>query len=114
MCALDLDRLPEIRDALTAWLRTARREFALEEVYLYGSFARGSPHEGSDIDLVLVGPFSGKLPYRIAAVLATTDLPIEPLCYTRDEWEGMVAGGNPFAAEVVRTGKRLAGDEPVT
>jgi hypothetical protein len=80
-------------------------ELRLDKAYLYGSFARGNPHEGSDIDLILIGPFVGKLPYRILRVLATTDLPIQPLCYTPDEWQGMLQGGNSLAAEVVRTGQ---------
>jgi len=82
-------------------------EFRLAEVRLYGSFARGDPHEGSDIDLVLIGPFSGKFPERIERVLETTDLPIQPLCYTPEEWAAMVAAGNPLAVEVMGTGKLL-------
>ncbi len=105
--SIDLDRLPEIRAALSEWVRFARERFRLEEVYLYGSFGRGNPHEGSDIDLILVGPFTGKLPYRIEAVLLTTDLPIQPLCYTRAEWEAMIAAKNPLALEVVKTGQAL-------
>jgi predicted nucleotidyltransferase len=105
--SIDLDRLPEIRKALIEWVKRAGGEFRLEEIVLYGSFARGDPHEGSDIDLILIGPFTGKLPYRIARVLETTDLPIQPLTYTRAEWEAMVASGNPLAQEVLRSGTLL-------
>ena len=105
--SLDLDRLPELREALAAWLEKARQEFRLAEVILYGSFARGEPHEGSDIDLILIGPFHGKLPHRIERVLLTTDLPIQPLCYTQEEWSSMIAGRNPLALEVVRSGRVL-------
>jgi predicted nucleotidyltransferase len=104
---IDLDRLPEIRAALIEWVKKAREEFRLEAVYLYGSFARGNPHELSDIDLVLIGPFAGKLPERIEAVLWTTELPVEPLCFTPSEWSAMVAAKNPLALEVLRTGKAL-------
>lgn len=103
--SIDIERLPEIREALTQWLKEAAQEFRLEGAYLYGSFARGNPHEGSDIDLVLIGPFTGKLPYRIASVLGTTDLPIQPLCYRREEWQAMLDGDNSLAIEVARTGK---------
>lgn len=109
--AIDLERLPEIRDALTRWLAQAWGDFRLERAYLFGSFARGTPHEGSDIDLILIGPFKGKLPYRIFEVLQTSDLPIQPLCYTRQEWEQMVAMHNPLAAEVLRTGIALDGPD---
>ena len=99
--------MPELRAALNEWLERARSEFRLERAYLFGSFARGDLHEGSDIDLVLIGPFEGKLPYRITKVLVTTDLPIQPLCYTPGEWEGMVRNQNAFALEVMRTGRQL-------
>jgi len=105
VCSIDLERLPEIRHALREWLEKAADEFHLEKVYLYGSFARGNPHEGSDIDLILLGPFTGKLHHRIFRVLGTTDLPIQPLCYTREEWQTMLDGGNALAAEVLRTGR---------
>jgi predicted nucleotidyltransferase len=105
--SIDLDRLPEVRAALTSWLARARERFRLSETYVYGSFARGRPHEGSDIDLVLIGPFRGKMPYRIAEVLGTTDLPVQPLCFTPEEWKTMAAEGNPLAAEVLRSGVRV-------
>jgi hypothetical protein len=106
--SIDLERLPEIRRALREWLRRARVDFTLDEVYLYGSFARGDAHEGSDIDLVLIDPFTGKLPDRIARVLATTELPIQPLCYTPAEWGAMLDAANPLAIAVMRTGKALS------
>jgi uncharacterized protein len=78
VCSIDLDRLPEVRAALTEWVEQVQKRFQLEAVYLFGSFAAGNPHQGSDIDLVLVGPFTGKLPERIWRVLETTDLPSSP------------------------------------
>ncbi len=105
--SIDLERLPEIRAALAHWVSVARERFHLEEVYLYGSFARGNPHEGSDIDLILIGPFTGKLSYRIESVLLTTDLPIQPLCYTRAVWQAMIEAKNPLALEVMRTSRTL-------
>lgn len=107
--SIDLDRLPEIRAALNEWLHRARERFHLERIYLFGSFALGRPHEGSDIDLILVGPFSGKLPDRIVEVLGTTDLPIQPLCYTPLEWDALVAAENPLATEVLRSGRPWEG-----
>lgn len=101
--SIDLERLPEIREALIAWSRKVGEEFRLEAVYLYGSWARGNLHEGSDIDIVLIGPFTGKLPYRILRILETTDLPVQPLCYSPEEWQAMLEAGNPLAIEVMRT-----------
>jgi len=78
-------------------------------VYLFGSFATGNIHEGSDIDLVLVGQFKERFQERIFRVLELNDenLPIEPLCYRPDELEAMIQEGNPFVLEVLKTGREL-------
>jgi predicted nucleotidyltransferase len=74
-------------------------------VYLYGSFARGDFHEGSDIDLIIVGEFKGKMPQRIGTILDLTSLPVEPLVYTEAEFEQMK--DRPFLKEVLATAKEL-------
>lgn len=50
------------RDVLArTWIEQARadlrRDFAIEAVYVFGSFAGQVEHEGSDIDLLVVGEF---------------------------------------------------------
>ncbi len=67
----------------------------------------GDLHEGSDIDMVIVADFPEPFFERIARVMAMTDLPIEPLVYTRAEFADMKARGNPLIHEVLETGKRL-------
>ncbi len=74
---------------------------------LRGGRRRGQRHEGSDIDLVIVGDFQERFHERIGRILALTDLPIEPLVYTREEFEAMKKGGNPFIKEVLATGRAL-------
>ncbi len=54
-------------------------------VYVFGSFARGDEHEGSDVDLLIVGRIPGRMVDRIGEVLPRTDLPVEPLVLTREE-----------------------------
>ena len=42
------------------------------EVYLFGSYQRGEPHEWSDIDLVVVSPsFAGKAAWERAQITGT-------------------------------------------
>jgi len=78
-------------------------------VLLFGSFATGKIHEGSDIDLVLVGQFAGRFHERGLQVMELNEekLPVEPLCYTPDEFEAMIQEENPFILGVLKTGKRL-------
>ena len=84
------------------------RRLPVHEVYLFGSFATGEIHDGSDIDLLVIGDFQDRLFERIGRVLDLTDLPIEPLVYTPDEICAMKQAGNPFITEVLRTAIRLA------
>jgi len=80
----------------------------VKEVYLYGSVARGEIHEGSDIDLIVVGDFKERIFERIGKILDLTDLPIEPLVYTEEEWETLLAEGNPFVNKILKEAIRLA------
>ncbi|MCM8779129.1 MAG: nucleotidyltransferase domain-containing protein [Candidatus Omnitrophica bacterium] len=77
-----------------------RKDFSIERIYLYGSFAKGEIHEGSDIDLIIVGNFKGSMFERIKQIIALTDLPIEPLVYTPEEFSRMCKD-NPFIKGVI-------------
>jgi len=72
----------------------------IKEVYFYDPFARGEiheeVHEGSDIDLIIIGNFKERLFDRIGKVLDLTDLPIEPLVYTEEGFRQMIREGNPL------------------
>ncbi len=104
---VDIDHIEEVHRRLSEFVALLKATLPVEAVYLFGSFATGQVHEGSDIDLVIVGDFAERFPYRARAILDLTDLPIEPLVYTREEFEDMVARGNSFIQEVLRTGRRL-------
>jgi hypothetical protein len=106
---VDLERREEILRGLERLVRRLQETLPLEQALLFGSFATGKIHEGSDIDLVLVGRFTERFHERIFRVLELNDenLPIEPLCYTPDEFEAMIREENPFILEVLRTGKKL-------
>jgi len=84
-----------------------KERLPVSKVYLFGSFARGKVHEGSDIDLLVVGDFHERLFSRIERVLELTDLPIEPLVYTPAEFEELVRTANPFVLRVLQEGKEL-------
>ena len=106
---VDLERREEILRGLDRLVRRLKETLPLEKVYLFGSFATGNIHEGSDIDLVLVGQFRERFQERIFRVLELNDenLPVEPLCYSPDELEAMIQEGNPFVLEVLKTGREL-------
>jgi len=106
---VDLDRREELHRELQRFVARLKAELPVERVYLFGSFARGDIHEGSDIDLIIVGDFSERFHERIYRVLLLNDqnLPIAPLCYRPEEIEQMQGEGNPFIEEALATAKPL-------
>ncbi|TAJ43680.1 nucleotidyltransferase domain-containing protein [Methanofollis fontis] len=98
---------PDLIAALLAFAADVRSRFRIERIILFGSAATGTLHEGSDIDLIVIGDFSERFHKRIAALLDLTDLPIEPLCYTPAEFERLVEEKNPFIIEALLEGVDL-------
>lgn len=105
LCRVNLEDSEKIYEQLREFAHLLKTKRKVKKVYLYGSFARGDFHEGSDIDLIIVGEFEGKMPQRIKEVLDLTALPVEPLVYTEAEFEQMKE--RPFLEEVLGTAKQL-------
>lgn len=110
---VDIEHSEELLEALKSFAVKLKHSLPVREVYLYGSFARGDIHEGSDMDLLVIGDFTERLFDRIGKVLALTDLPIEPLVYTVEEFEEMKKSGNPFLSEVLKTAVRLDAEDNI-
>ncbi len=107
VCNIDIERSEEILEKVKEFARFLKKKFKIQKIYLYGSAVRNELHEGSDIDLVIVGNFKGKMPERIRKILKLTDLPIEPLIYTPQEFQKMAKNRNPFIRHVISTGKEI-------
>ena len=105
LCRVNLEDREEIYEQLREFAHLLKSKHKVKKVYLYGSFARGDVHEGSDIDLIIVGEFEGKMPQRIGKILDLTSLPVEPLVYTEAEFQQMKE--RPFISEVLATAKEL-------
>jgi len=105
LCRVNLEDREKIYEQLRQFAHLLKTKHKVKKVYLYGSFARGDFHEGSDIDLIIVGEFEGKMPQRISRILDLTSLPIEPLVYSEVEFEQMKQ--RPFLKEVIATAKEL-------
>jgi predicted nucleotidyltransferase len=108
LCRINIDRSKEILDEIKILAGKLKSRLPITEIYLYGSFASGEIHEGSDIDLIIVGDFKEKFIERIGKIYDLTELPIEPLVYTHEEFEALKISLNPFILEVLKTAIRLA------
>jgi hypothetical protein len=108
LCSLDPRDREEILRRLVELAERLRRELAVEAVYVFGSFARGDEHEGSDIDLLVVGDLPGRVFDQIGEVLRRTDLPVEPVVLRASVLERRRRDGHPFFARVLEGALRLA------
>ena len=102
---------PRSREALLRELAAlARRladELGAEQVYLFGSLARGDQHEGSDIDLLVVAPYRGRALDAIGEVLRLTELPVEPLVIAPAAFARRLAEAHPLFTRIAGEGVRL-------
>ena len=107
LCRIDLEDREGIQRELLRFVGVLKERLPVSKVYLFGSFAHNRVHEGSDIDLIIVGDFQERLFTRIERILELTDLPIEPLVYTPAEFDDMIKNENLFLLRALREGKEL-------
>ncbi len=69
-----------------------------KKIILFRSFSRGDYRENNDTDLIIVGDFSRRFFDRIGIILdlVPSDLYIEPLVYTKEEFNKLNENGNHF------------------
>ena len=84
-----------------------RRDHRIEAVYVFGSFARQAEHEGSDIDLLVVGDLPGRVFDQVGEVLRRTTLPVEPVVMTAQAFEQRRCDDDPFLRAIIDDGLRL-------
>ncbi len=82
------------------------KKFNLKKIIIFGSFARGDYHKGSDLDLIIVGEFKERFIDRIGEIieLNESDLEIEAMVYTEEEFQKMIQERRPFIEQVLEEG----------
>ncbi len=93
-------------------LLEALRLYQPEQVYLFGSWARGEEDELSDLDVVVIkhttAPFFDRL--REVGALLPTDLgAVDVLVYTPEEFAVMRKDGNAFAEMIAEEARLIYG-----
>ena len=111
LCRVDIGRgeeaYREIEYKLKELAKVLRSNYNVSRVVVFGSYVRGDLNEGSDIDLLIVGDFKEKFHKRILRVLDLTDLPLEPLCYTKEEFREMLIDNNKFILDLLKEGTEI-------
>ena len=82
------------------------KKFDVKKIIIFGSFARGDYHKGSDLDLIIVGEFKERFIDRIGKIieLNDSDLEIEAMVYTEEEFQKMIKERRPFIEQVLDEG----------
>lgn len=89
-------------------------EYQPQQVFLFGSVARGQEREGSDIDLLVVKDTPERFFDRLSTARhiiagAHDGLSVDLLVYTPDEMAAKWAIGDQFIDEITQNGRRLYG-----
>src|SRR5436189_120206 len=90
------------------YARQVAETFKPEKIILFGSQAYGTPHEDSDVDLMVVMPTrdTSAQALRIWNAL-DAPFPMDLLVRTPAEWEWQLADGDMFIGEIAMRGKVL-------
>jgi predicted nucleotidyltransferase len=88
----------------------------IDRAFLFGSYARGTPHEWSDVDMCFFSPaFEGRRGVDVGVELLEIAHPylpeirFEPHSFPTSE----LVNDNPFVKEVLRTGREIPLGTPV-
>ena len=111
--SVDRDRVQRELQAAVRNLKTSHPE--IEQVLLFGSWARGDYFPGSDLDLLIVlseaeGRPLDRIPRYFPAGLS---VPVDVFPYTRAELEERRALRDPFVCRALREGVEVLGDESI-
>jgi uncharacterized protein len=85
------------------------REFHPQRVILFGSHARGTARDDSDVDLLVIMPYKGRSLAKSVEVLARVEprFPVDLLVRTPGEVRRRVALGDYFIQDILETGRVL-------
>ena len=97
----------DIVDIVKKYINEISKRFEIKAVYLFGSYAKGTNHNDSDIDIaVILDSEVDTIDLMVELMMLTQniDLRIEPHPIKNDDFEE----GNPFVDEIKNTGLKVA------
>jgi predicted nucleotidyltransferase len=85
------------------------KEFQPKRIILFGSYAYGEPTNDSDVDLLVVLPFTGKPVRKAIEIRARINpsIPLDLIVRTPQQVEERVAMNDWFMREIVEKGRTL-------
>ena len=97
----------DILNIVNKYVEKISKKFKIKAVYLFGSYAKGTEHKDSDIDIaVILDSNSDTIDLMVELMMLTEniDLRIEPHPIKTNDFEE----GNPFVDEIKNTGLKVA------
>jgi len=102
------------QQAVEKVVEIVKKQFAIDQVILFGSKARGTADQYSDIDLLLIGPtrLHWKEEKAIVEILFQIgqeyDVIFSPLFASSEEWAGEIFKQFPIYHEILKDGAAVA------
>jgi uncharacterized protein len=94
--------------AIRRYARQVAGRFRPDKVILFGSYAYGTPHDGSDVDLLVVMPAANEVSQAVRIRWALpAPFPMDLLVRTPEKLRRRIAEDNWFLREIVEEGKVL-------
>jgi len=96
-----------INKTIQIFLREVQKKYSIRGAYLYGSFAKGTSHKWSDIDLAIISPdfsedlFEDRL--YLMRIAASIDDRIEPRLFKKE----LFNRNDPLVDEIQKNGVKL-------
>ena len=93
---------------IRAFARQVAEQFRPEKIILFGSHAYGQPHEGSDVDILVIMPARNELDQSLKIRLAVSaPFPMDLIVRTPQKILSRLKSGDSFHTEIVTKGKVL-------
>ncbi len=93
------------------WCDAVAREFQPDRILLFGSYARGTPHPDSDVDVLVVMRLPrGQRDIRQAAAIrdrVRAPFPMDLIVRSPQEISRRLAQGDGFVADVLQNGRLM-------
>src|SRR5437762_6016799 len=88
--------------------RRVAERFRPDKIILFGSYAYGTPHEDSDVDILVVMPARNELDQSVRIELACESyFPLDIIVRTPENMRWRLEEGDSFLREIVSWGKVL-------
>ncbi len=98
----------DIINIVNKYKEEIKKKYNITEIILFGSYAKGTENEDSDIDIAIVSDDFDDIYECMAVLMGMTwdiDARIEPHPILKEDYENI---SNPFVKEIIETGIKVA------